>query len=147
MKKILLMMTVVGVLLTSACKKDSDDSADKAPDVSGKTNQQIFMIQPWKVYTWRDSSVAGDFENIESCAKDDVYTFKTTTLLQLTANTKCDPMQSATEDYAWSMSSPTANTVNIWGFSWSIVKINGDKIELRKTTPDEITSIVVFSRK
>lgn len=139
MKNTLLILSAFLLLAISACKKDDPSGSNttvKPADITGKTNQQVFMIQKWTLISWRDSSHAQDAEAITACSKDDKYEFKTTTkFTQNRGTSKCDPMEKLEEDYSWSMASANATKVTIFGFTYDIVKMTGEKIELRREFP------------
>lgn len=139
-KHIILAISVLSLTLGSACKKKTDDpgtnNTGKPADITGKTNQQVFMIQKWTIKSWRDSSLNGDFGALENCNKDDKYEFKTTTSYQLNRGTsKCDPSEDLTQNFSWSMASPTSDKVTVFGYTYDIVRVSGESIELRRYFP------------
>jgi hypothetical protein len=149
---LLLLISAATLLFTAACKKTTDDGttpAAKAPNVSGKTKQEIFMIQKWRLISWRDSAHTGiESPGIDNCAKDDTYDFKTTSKYTLNrGSNKCDAGELLTEDYSWNMASANASEVNMFTYQWNIIYMSGEKIELRRDRPITgglSTSILTF---
>jgi hypothetical protein len=140
MKKLILMISLTGLIFTAACKKTTDDNnttTAKPANVSGKTRQEIFMIQKWRLINWRDSAHTGiESPGIDNCAKDDTYEFKTTSKYTLNrGTTKCDVAELLNEDFTWSMASANDTKVNIFGYQFNIIYMTGEKIELRRDFP------------
>lgn len=102
------------LLVYSACKKKTTDDPNN-PTIDGKNNQQIFMMQPWKIGSWTDSSDGNtdDVLSSEITLKDDKYTFNSTNKYNLNrgANRLSGDLES--EDLNWSMASATGDKVNI----------------------------------
>lgn len=140
MRKLLFLTAVSALAFLSACKKDpsgsNNSTTPKPADITGKTKQQIFMIQKWTILNWRDSSHLGDYEAIENCMKDDKYEFKSTSSYTLNRGTsKCDPSEPLTDNYTWSMASPNDTKVNVFGNQYDIISMSGEMIELRRYFP------------
>lgn len=152
MKNYLLTIGLAGLILVSACKKETTSTTtDSTPSITGKTNQQIFMMQKWFLKSWRDSTLTADSDAVEACMKDDTYEFKTTTLYILDRKgTYCSQGEPATENYSWSMPSATSTSVNVFGQTYTIESMTGDLITLTREYPANGgygKQTVKFSRK
>ncbi len=134
MKAKYILWMLAGTLLTiAACKKTTTTTDDGTPDVSGKTKQQVFMMQKWKVGTWTDSNTSIGIEDYnDACTKDDNYSFTSSTqyLLDRGACTNGDPQ---TETFSWSMPTATSSTVNIFGSDYTIISQTNSAIVLNRT--------------
>ncbi len=118
MKKFLLLLTAGGLLLAVACNKKEDDPAK--PDIAGKTNRQIFMMQPWHFNYWADSAENDTKwdDQMDPCMKDDIFTFNSNTKYNVKeGSVKCYPND---YDANWSMTSDNATVVTLIGFDWEI---------------------------
>ncbi|MBL7812586.1 MAG: hypothetical protein JNL57_10220 [Bacteroidetes bacterium] len=153
MKKLSLILSAAMLLLFAACEKKTKTPSDPGdPNVTGKTNQQIFMIQPWTMSSWVDSSSAGVVNNMESCNLDDYYTFKTTTSYEVNQGSNVCAGSPQTQNNPWAMSSASANQVTMFTWVWDIVTITGGKIvitnkQFDNTLSDYRYSTVTFVRK
>ena len=56
-------LLMAGIAMLAACKKDGKDS-DGTPSITGKSKQQVFMMQKWFLTNFRDSSMASDVDYI-----------------------------------------------------------------------------------
>ncbi len=143
-------LLMAGIAMLAACKKDGKDS-DGTPSIAGKSKQQVFMMQKWFLTNFRDSSLASDVDYIESCAQDDTYEFKSTSLYtQDRMGTVCSGGEPATENYPWSMASADAGSVTIFSKTYTIESMSGDKIVLSREFPATGgygKQTVIFSRK
>lgn len=153
MKYIVFFLALAGLTFASSCKKDGNNDNNntgtvKPADITGKTRQQVFMIQKWNLISWRDSSHAQDSEALSACDKDDTYEFKSTTKFTQNRGTKkCSPSEKLEEEYSWSMASANDTKVTIFGYTYDIVIMTGSKIELRRLFPVSgglATQIVTF---
>lgn len=129
MNKLFLFLAAGSLLLTAACSKKTDDPVAK-PDITGKTNRQIFMMQPWHFNYWSDS-VENDViweDQMDACMKDDIFVF--------TSNTKCTVKEGSNKCYPndyeanWSMASDNATKVTLIGFEWDIISKSNEKLVL-----------------
>lgn len=127
MKKIAFAVALAATAFIASCGKEGNNP----DDITGKTNQEIFMMKTWKSVSFTDSSSEGIIETMGACDKDDTYTFTSTTKCLWKANQKCnsEPDQ---EEIDWSMTSPDAKYVKfLHGYDWYIEKISGTDIVLR----------------
>lgn len=123
------MIAAAGLVLAAACDKKTDDPAK--PDITGKTNRQIFQMQPWHFNYWSDSAENDTKwdDQMDACMKDDVFNFYSNTKYKVTENgNKCYP---ADYDADWSMTSDNATTVTLLGFNnWEIKYKSNEKLIL-----------------
>lgn len=133
MKQIIFAAAVLAMGFLASCGKDSTSSTGNGNiDITGKTKQQVFMMQPWRSISFKDSSSAGIQETFLDCEKDDVYTFKTTTSVNWQAKTKCNAGDPDTADSNWAMADPNGSTVNFMTFDWVIESMTSTNIVLRR---------------
>ena len=119
----LLWVLAAGLIFTTACKDDGDGSS---VDITGKNNQEVMMIQPWKLYRYTQTDEGSEtLDMMDECMKDDVYRFATTTTCKITTNAqKCYDGQPDVEEAGWSMTSPTSDEVNMDGIFYATFKID-----------------------
>lgn len=151
MKKPILYLFASMTIFLSSCDPQSGKKTN-AIDISGKTKQEVFMLHSWELSSWKDSSAIDKVENIETCSKDDFYSFVTTAQMEINRNNiKCDPSEKQTEIMAWSMVSANDPKVMIFTYDWDISSMTGEQIVLRRKylynfggTTDYIYSKVVL---
>ncbi len=150
MKKTLLTLSAAALLFITGCDSGSKSNGN-AIDISGKTKQEVFMLHSWEMSSWLDSSAQDQVENIEACAKDDYYTFTSTSQVQVNRNTiKCTAGE-ANDIFPWSMSDPNAKQVTLFTYTWDIASMTGEQIILRRkylfniggTTVDMYSKVVL----
>jgi hypothetical protein len=147
MKKTLLTLSAAALLFITGCDSDTKSNGN-AIDISGKTKQEVFMLHSWELSSWLDSSSQDQVENIEACAKDDFYTFNTTSQVQVNRNTvKC--VAGETNDvFPWSMTAPNDTKVSLFTYTWDIASMTGEQIVLRRKYYFNIggTTVDMFSK-
>ena len=143
MKKFLLLLTASGLLLAVSCSKKEDDPAK--PDIAGKTNRQIFMMQPWHFNYWADS-VENDViwvDQMDACMKDDIFTFTSNTKHSVKDGTnRCYP---ADREDPWSMDSDNATEVTLIGFKWTILSKSNEKLVLWRINNGAVQAFQMLS--
>ncbi|MFM7639225.1 MAG: hypothetical protein ACKO67_05785 [Bacteroidota bacterium] len=152
MKKFIFSISALAMLFAASC--DSGSSNGNAIDISGKTKQEVFMLHAWELSSWNDSSSQDNYSNIDACMKDDFYNFISTSQVEINRGAqKCDPMDPATEKFAWNMASPNDTKVTLFNYSWDIASMTGEQIVLRRQylynfggTTEYIYSKVVFKK-
>ena len=131
MKKALFTLSAAALLFITGCESDIV-SDNKAIDISGKTKQEVFMLHSWELSSWLDSSSQDQVENIEACAKDDFYTFNSTSQVQVNRNAiKCIAGES-NDVFPWSMTDPNSTKVTLFTYTWDIASMTGEQIVLRR---------------
>jgi len=150
MKKTLLTLSAAALLFIAGCDPDSKTNGN-AIDISGKTKQEVFMLHSWELSSWLDSSSQDQVENIEACAKDDFYTFSTTSQFQVNRNTiKCNTGET-NDVLSWSMTNPNSTQVTMFTYTWDITSMTGEQVVLRRkyffniggTTVDMYSKVVL----
>lgn len=128
-----LLLAAAGVLLTVAACKKKTTTDDQNQSIDGKTKQEVFMMQKWKIGSWTDSnSNTGKVDAMDDCIRVHSYNFNTTTNYVLDRHT-CTNGDPQTETLGWSMSSPNATQVTFsgWG-TYTIVKQTAQAITLQR---------------
>lgn len=141
------LLAVSGLLFAAACKKKGSD--DGNIDISGKTNQQVFMMQPWKVGSWIDSTSTGKDDALDPMMKDDKFTFNSTTQYIHDRFSTRASGEAATENEPWSMTSANASTVTLMGATYTILGKTSTAITLSRTYmigPDEHKETLTFGK-
>jgi hypothetical protein len=146
---------IVMVFLNDSCKKKTSviTPLDKDPDIAGKTKQEVFMMQPWYLVNWIDSSKGGQFENIETCSQDNTYTFNTSSNMVLDrGSVQCNMAELKIENMAWSMKIPNDTAITVFGNVWRIEAQTGGMMKIRYRNFDVglsnyIYHTVTFRRK
>ena len=150
MKKALFTLSAVALFLITGCDSGSKTNGN-AIDISGKTKQEVFMLHPWELSSWLDSSSQDQIDNIEACMKDDYYTFTSTSQDQVNRNSiKCTAGET-NDVFPWSMSDPNATQVTLFTYTWDIASMTGEQIVLRRkyyfniggTTVDMYSKVVL----
>jgi hypothetical protein len=127
MKNIVFAVALAATAFIASCA----DESNNPDDITGKTNQEVFMMRTWKSVSFTDSSSEGIIETMNACDKDDTYTFTSTSKCLWKANGKCntEPDQ---DEISWSMTSPDAKYVKfLYDYDWYIEKMTGTDIVLR----------------
>jgi hypothetical protein len=131
--KLLLIAAGIGIIAAGACKKKSTDNNGNI-DISGKTNQQVFMMQPWKIGSWTDSTAtSGKVDALDPLLKDDKFTFNTTTTYFQERGANRASGEPATSTEPWSMVSANASEVTLMGGTYSIIGKSSTFISLSRT--------------
>ncbi|MBL7812582.1 MAG: hypothetical protein JNL57_10200 [Bacteroidetes bacterium] len=127
---------LLSALCFNACKDKAVEPTPE-PDITGKTRQEIFMVRPWRILNWKDSSKAGIFENIETCSHDNTYTFSTNSNLILDRGAvQCNSAELRTENMSWSMVSPNDTLVQVFNSSWRILSQTSRTMSIRNRNWD-----------
>lgn len=131
-KYFLLTAAAVALVLASSCGKEVEDKPTPKPDIAGKTNRQIFMMQNWHFKYWSDSAENDTRweDQMDACMKDDVFSFFSTSKYKVIENSvKCDPND---YDVPWSMPSDNATTgISLHGFNdWQLIFKSNEKLIL-----------------
>lgn len=131
MKRTLLTLSAAALLFIAGCDPGTKSNGN-AIDISGKTKQEVFMLHSWELSSWLDSSSQDQIENIEACAKDDFYTFSTTSQFQVNRNTiKCTAGET-NDALPWSMTNPNSTQVTMFTYTWDITSMTGEQVILRR---------------
>ena len=141
----LFLILAASLIFTTACKDDGDGSD---VDITGKNNQEVMMIQPWKLYKYTQiDEGAPTLDMMDECMKDDVYRFATKTTCKITTNAKkCYDGQPDVEETDWSMTSPTSDEVNMSGIFYATFKIDSKTntaVKMSRTYLDRDGSTIV----
>lgn len=135
-------LLAVGLMLVVAgCKKKTTDNNNNNTggniDITGKTKQEIFMMQKWKVASWIDSSeLYPNVDVLDDCQKDDSYNFNGTTTYVLDRGSCKVSGEPQTETMIWGMASANASSVTIWTWSFTIVKQTSTSMVLTRIYTD-----------
>lgn len=135
MKKLFIIAAALGILGVAACKKSSTSSNTSGGniDISGKTKQEVFMMQKWKIGSWTDSnSNLGLQDLLDACEKDDSYTFSTTTSYLLDRGACKNSSDKQTETFPWSMPSSNSTSVTFFTYNFTIVNQTSTTITLTR---------------
>ena len=122
MKKTIFLLSACLLVLAVACSKKTNSNDKVYPDIAGKTNRQILMMQDWKFTAWADSAENDTkwTDEMDACMKDDVYSFFSNTKYLVKENgNKCYPT-----DYEVDYSMASDNAVQIEFFDgnvWDLV--------------------------
>lgn len=127
--KLFLLATATMLLTIAACKKKTTTD-DGNTSIDGKSKQEIFMMQKWKLGSWIDSNSTGVTDGMDNCIKVHSYEFKSTTSYILDRHT-CTNGDPQTETFSWSMSSANASEVTLWG-KYNIIKQTAQAITLQR---------------
>ena len=134
MRKNLLMIFAGGLLLLGACKKkDPGPGTGGTPDISGKSQREIFKMQNWR---WADAIDSAEnefvwYSEIDACNQDDIYTFKTGDKISVNEGADdCLPTTANTYEMNWSMTSDNAGKVIIGNTIWDIFSMSNTQIVL-----------------
>jgi hypothetical protein len=130
MRMKLFLLAAAGMLLTVAACKKKTTTDDGNISIAGKTKQEVFMMQKWKLGSWVDSNSTGKSDGLDNCTKVHSYEFKSTTSYILDRHT-CPNGDPQTETFSWSMASPNASEVTLWG-TYTIVKQTATAITLQR---------------
>ena len=135
MKKFLFFLVTSALFAMVACNKD-DKKTDPKPDITGKTNLQIFQMQNWKFAYWGDSAENDIIwtDEQDPCMKDDIYKFTSNKKYWVTeGSNKCYP-----NDYEgdWSIPSDNSTKITFLGYEWDLVHKSNEKLILFRMRPD-----------
>jgi hypothetical protein len=135
MKKVLFFLVATTLFSMVACEKNNKPS-DSKPDIAGKTNLQIFQMQPWRFNYWGDSAENDVIwtDEMDACMKDDIYKFTSNTKYWLTeGSNKCYP-----NDYEgdWLIPSENSTKITFLGYQWDLVHKSNEKLILFRMRPD-----------
>ena len=139
-KRIIFGLALISMGFIGSCTKDEANP----DDITGKNNQQIFMMKTWRSISFTDSSFNGVEETLSECDKDDQYTFTSTTKYTWKANGVCNPDDETTKEVSWSMKDPAGKEVFFFGYTWTIEKISGTDIVLRRRYLDNQANVITW---
>lgn len=140
MKRILFGLALVSMGFIGSCTKEEADP----DDITGKNNQQIFMMKTWRSISFTDSSDNGVIETLNECDKDDQYTFTSGTKYTWKANGVCNSTDETSKEVSWSMKDPAGSEVFFFGYTWVIEKIAGTDIVLRRRYLDNQARVITW---
>lgn len=128
MKRLTLLgMTLMLLSLVVSCSKEDDSYS-----ITGKTQQEVFMMRTWKSTSWTDSTSSGTLETLSACEMDDTYTFTSKTKCLWKGNSnKCNSAEDAQAESEWSMSDPNGGKIMFQDIEWDILSLTANKIILR----------------
>jgi hypothetical protein len=134
-------LLALGLVLlgAAACKKKTTNNNTTGGniDITGKSKQEVFMMQKWKVGAWVDSSELFPNQDVlDQCQKDDSYSFFSTSAYTLDRGTCKNSGELQTENLAWSMPSANSTSVTIWGLTFTIVSQTSTTITIQRTYTD-----------
>jgi hypothetical protein len=115
-----LWIAMAGLLSLNACKKDDPQNVNKV-DITGKTNKEVLMIQPWAFHSYTQTTNGNVVDAMDACQKDDVFIFKANDLCDVRTNSiKCYPGEPDTWETPWTMPSATGDLVNFFTMDFNI---------------------------
>ncbi|QQS27941.1 MAG: DUF5004 domain-containing protein [Sphingobacteriales bacterium] len=136
MKKLLLILTVIMVLVSS-CTED-------------KSNTELLTGTDWRITAWTVSpailGITDWYANMEPCEKDDSFSFNSDGSASIDEGaSKCDPDDPQTETGTWSFNSDeTLLTIIADGEtqSWEIIDLTNKVLKIKwvNTDPDDGTT-------
>ena len=125
-------MLALGMLASCSKESTSTTNGNGNIDITGKTTQEVFMMQPWRSISWKDSSSKGTMETFLPCQNDDVYKFTSTTSYTITNNTKCDPTDPSESTDVWSMADPAGKELTFMTYKWTVESMTSTNIVMRR---------------
>jgi hypothetical protein len=118
MRKFIFLLSASLLVLAVACSKKEKTEDKVYPDIAGKTNRQILMMQDWRFSAWADSAENDTkwTDEMDPCMKDDVYSFFSNTKYLVKENgNKCYD-----KDYEVDYFMATDNTTQIKFFDGNV---------------------------
>lgn len=129
-------LMAAGVFFLTSCEKDDPDNVNKV-DISGKNNKEVFMIQPWGLYSYSQTMNNQTVDAMDECLKDEVFVFKANDVCDvLTKGVKCYDGEPDSYESSWSMPSATGDIVNFFSFDFTIKSKTNSSIVLEREWED-----------
>lgn len=121
----ILTLAVIAAIAFAGCKKNDDDSTPKS-------KKELLTTGSWIMTDYIQAGTS-TWADMESCEKDDYFTFKTDGKGTFDEGpTKCDPSDPQTETVTWSMSTDETK-LTIDGQEESIAELTETSMILKTT--------------